>query len=70
MNNKKRKNGLFRGLVEDFFWSNILAVSIIIWGVVSVSFFFDSWDSVFPIGSFIIIVFYFASAYFSSKKKG
>ncbi|MGV7963340.1 hypothetical protein QPK13_20310 [Photorhabdus tasmaniensis] len=70
MSNKKRKKGLFSGLIEDFFWSNILVVAITIWGIVSVSFFFDSWDTVFSIGSLIITVVYFVSAYLSSKKKG
>ncbi|KAA1174614.1 hypothetical protein [Photorhabdus heterorhabditis] len=74
MNNKNVTKGFFKNmfysLFKDFFWSNILAFAVFLWGIISVCFFSNSWGIAFCIGNFIIIVLYFYFIYLSEKKKG
>ncbi|WP_445494240.1 hypothetical protein [Photorhabdus sp. SF281] len=73
MKNKNITKGFFKdisySLFKDFFWSNIPAFSIFLWGIISVCVFSNSWGMAFFIGNIIIIASYFVFIYLSEKKK-
>ncbi|MDX7986858.1 hypothetical protein FE392_05860 [Xenorhabdus sp. 12] len=73
MKNKFFSKGWFKDsivfLIKESLWSNIPAISIIIWCMISYKFFPDNWGVLSLIGIIVIFVLFFIILYINEKKK-